>query len=162
MTLRPCAPVVVVICHLASLVFCVVAVWPRAARSRSIGASWESQSLHAFDFALALIGVTLASPIVWEHYFAWTPMLFVLCLKVGTAVPLGTRWWVLLACSYVLLGTYFSPIKVAARGPVSLVNAPGLVGALLLLGGAWHAQGRLARFASASAIRRGGADATDR
>jgi len=97
--------------------------------------------LRAVDVAIAVLAVTLASPVVWDHYFAWCIILFAICLAINYSTALPGWFLGLLCCSYILLGTYLLPVK--ATGALSLLNSTYFFGAVLLLGVAWYAQLRL-------------------
>ena len=99
----------------------------------------------AIDVAIALLAVTLASPIVWDHYYALCIVLFSVCLAINNSTVLNSRFLGVLAGSYILLGTYFLTVKTAVSGPLTLINATHFFGAILLLGSAWYAQTHLQR-----------------
>jgi hypothetical protein len=100
----------------------------------------EDMLLRAADVAIALLAVTLASPILWEHYYGWCIVLFVVCVVISNLTQ--PSWWFhgLLAGSYVLLGTYLLSFRSVTSGPLTLINSPHFLGAVGLLGIAWHAQ----------------------
>jgi hypothetical protein len=87
---------------------------------------------------IAALAATLASPIVWPHYYGWIVALLAVCL--GLVRTRRTRAWLRwsLAVSYLLLGSYFLPIKSAGAGPASLANSLAMFGSLVLLMGAWQ------------------------
>ena len=41
------------------------------------------------SFVVALMGSTLAAPVVWDHYFAWAILLPLVAYEVGWKRPLG-------------------------------------------------------------------------
>jgi len=94
--------------------------------------------LRALDVGLALLAIMLASPISWEHHFAWSIVLFSTCLAVILSRPLSVGIMVVLAIGYILLGTYFHPVEGASSGWPSLVNSPHFFGAVLLMISAWY------------------------
>jgi alpha-1,2-mannosyltransferase len=150
----------------ATLLFAVLAVWPRGAM-RGVASRAESSNaaqvlgagtaahrtvrsaglMRAIDLGIALLCATLASPVAWEHHYAWCVVLFGACL--AAAVEIGGprvrgRVVALLAVSYVGLGAYIAPLTAGAGGPATLLDALPLFAALMLLGVAGHLALRLA------------------
>lgn len=123
--------------------FLVLALWPRRAA--------PTAAARSADFGIAVLSLTIASPIAWEHHYAWTIGLFALtvCLLLdphgGIARPNGPdpakagRLPWLLGLAYVLLGSYWVPFAGASRGLASLAQSLPLAGACLLLATSWRA-----------------------
>lgn len=120
---------------LATAVFAVLAVVTRGVSKR--GAGEEQAWRRAMDLAIAVLCVTLASPVAWEHHYAWCVVLFALGLAGA-----GRATW--LAIAYVALGSYFLPIRAADSGALTLLDSAPFLGALLLLWAAWQALVRCA------------------
>ena len=146
----------------ALVIFLTLAVWPRGHYRHDYnldGSAGATPSpvpipvLHrALDLGLATLAVTLASPIAWEHYFAWTVVLFAATWSIAVRAGVGDRIMLLLLGSgYVLLGAYWRPMTAAASGAASLLNAPGFFGALALLAAAWVAHRQLTLHGKAAA-----------
>ncbi|MFH0982296.1 MAG: glycosyltransferase family 87 protein [Planctomycetota bacterium] len=155
--LGPVSRGIAIASKISLVVFALLAVWPRTLGRRSRpddGSLREAEAvpqqtqrlIRAADLGIAILAITLASPIAWEHYFAWTVVLFAVCMAVGRIAPLPRGWFAALGCGYVFLGTYWLPVGAASSGPLSLINATGFVGAVLLLGAAWYAHRRLQRW----------------
>ncbi len=126
------------------VVFGGLAIWPRRG-STTAGAPADRFLVRATDIGIALLGATLANPIAWEHYYAWTIVLFCALAAIALRLPRPGPFVAVLAAGYLLLGTYFKPFEQFASGPASLVNSAGLAGAVLLLAAAWYGQIRLGR-----------------
>jgi len=101
--------------------------------------------LRAVDVSIAILAITMSSPIAWEHYYAWSIVLFSICLAIIVCSALPRGLLSLLACSYLLLGTYWVPVQAAISGPLSVINSAQFFGAVLLLAVAWYAQVSLSR-----------------
>ena len=92
----------------------------------------------AADLGIALILITLASPIAWDHYFGWVIVLYCVCLAASSATRSTRLFHAALVLSYVLLATDWRPFTAQLSGPVTLVDSPKVFAALLLTGLAWH------------------------
>jgi alpha-1,2-mannosyltransferase len=95
------------------------------------------------DIGIAVLLATMASPIAWDHYYGWAVVLFCICLAAGRSLQAPLVFYVLLGVSYVLLATDWRPVAAGCPGPVSLLDSPKLLAAVLLLGITWHACRRL-------------------
>jgi hypothetical protein len=147
----------------ATAVFALLAVWPRIS-TQDGPASTASNSadrllsipslLRATDLGIASLAVSLASPIVWEHHYGPAVLLFVITLNLGAKADLRPGFFALVGCAYLLVATYWLPLRVRTSGPLTLLDSPQFFGAVLLLGAAWYAQRRLQAWPGAT-----GADA---
>ena len=138
----------------AAFVFSLAAVCPRFFKIKKTQRCGEDVSLsssvihtktvlRALDLGIAILCFVMAAPIVWEHHFAWTVVLFALCLQCGQTVRYSGVFISGLALSYFLLGTFFMPVKQASSGITSLINAPIFFGALLLISLLWYCMVRI-------------------
>jgi hypothetical protein len=150
--LGPPSEVVSIATKSAVLIFSLFAVLPRGIwlggqnKSQTLTANRQDQSqrevtndyvLRAMDIGIALLAITLASPIAWEHHFAWAIVLFTACLAAAQLSPFSSRLVSVLAVSYVLMGTYFLPAENVSSGWLSIINSPRFVGAIMLMISAW-------------------------
>lgn len=160
MVVGPESTIVFVATRISAIVFIGLSVLPRPIKQgkhrRDIDMSLEATTpkpfaipqdvlFRAADIAIAILAVTLVSPIVWDHYYAWCVVLFSICLAISSSTILSSRFVGLLICSYILLGTYFLTVRSATSGLLTLINSTHFFGAILLLGAAWYAQLRLHR-----------------
>jgi hypothetical protein len=130
--------------NLNAIIFTLIAVCPRILTRRykqTVAQATSPISVQFFsritDIGIALLAVTLASPIAWEHHFTWTIVLFSACTVIAMNISQLGKYLPVLAISYVLMGTYFLPIKTASAGWLSLLNSPGFAGAIILLVTVW-------------------------
>lgn len=119
----------------ATILFSALAVWPRP---RTTGTGPNARRARCLDLGIALLAITLASPVAWEHHYAWTVVLYALVAAAMARAPMGAAGMASLALSYVLLGSHWQPVVAAGAGPISLVNSVGFVGAVLLLQVSWR------------------------
>lgn len=151
--LGPPSFVVSIFSMAAAVIFIALALYPRSTirhknSDQIVPTAWSNDMLlRATDIGIALMAVTLSSPTVWEHYFSWSIVLFSICLVINRSVKLPGWFLGLLSCSYILLGTYIKPVEArfASAGPLSLINSPLFIGALLLLVTAWIANSYVSR-----------------
>jgi hypothetical protein len=104
----------------------VVALWPRRA---SLG-----RFANSFDFAIALLAAQLASPISWEHHYAWTIAVFALVFayyRRGGA-PGTAGKWLLFCLAYLLAANFIYASFVSAGGWRSLYYSHLLAGMCVL------------------------------
>ena len=94
--------------------------------------------LRSADIGIAMLALTMASPVAWNHHYGWAPALFAVALASAALLGLKTRDYVLLAIAYVLMATSWQPVLSAHCGPVSLLNSLFLFGAILLLWFVWR------------------------
>lgn len=99
--------------------------------------------LRSSDIGIALLAITMASPIAWDHHYGWTVVVFAVSLAVGRLVRLSTGYYLTLAGSYVLLATDWIPVAADRPGPFSLLDSTKLLAAVLLCGATWYAHRRL-------------------
>ncbi len=149
--------IVTVASRIAMVFFISLSIWPRLIKQDKQlqnGTSLESSNhkhglipynvlLRGTDIAIAILAVTLASPIVWDHYYGWCIILFAICFAINHAVVLPSGLLGMLACSYILLGVHLLPIRSVNSGFLTLINSTHFFGALLLLVVARYAQLRL-------------------
>lgn len=140
----PWSPVVALCTSLSAVIFSILAVFPRPSglqlkRDKETGALTMARNdlqivlLRELDLAIALLCVTLASPIAWNHHFAWSIVLFLILLDACRIMNHPQKIILMLPWSFILLGAYFMPVRSASSGILSLVNAPNFFGAILLL-----------------------------
>ena len=155
--LVPTSPGVTYFGCCATAVLLMLAVFPRdwrvAATAERVpdssASSAEARSVppallfRGGDIGIAVLLVTMASPIAWSHYYGWAVVLFCICLAAGRPLQASLVYYVLLGVSYVLLATDWRPVAAECPGPVSLLDSPKLLAAVLLLGITWHACRRL-------------------
>jgi hypothetical protein len=122
----------------ATVGFAVLAVLPRGRGIGPAGDPRDRELARIADLGLAVLGFSLASPIVWDHHYAWTLVLFAACAALGARRGCSGAWWVALGAGYVLLGAYLVPFA-PTPGPASLANALPFAGALALVWAAWRA-----------------------
>jgi alpha-1,2-mannosyltransferase len=150
---------------LSSIAFAVLAAWPRPAprtapgsrpaeTSDGPGTPLPGQSNvflpRSLDISIATLAATMAMPTAWEHHYAWSIVLFCLCLAAARQASLSTGFLGVLAISYLLIGTYIKPFESLSSGPASLLNSLGFAGGLLLLVAAWYACRQLRRHPSST------------
>jgi alpha-1,2-mannosyltransferase len=140
----PPSQVVALFTSLSAVLFGLLAVLPRSSglqlkRDTEISALTMGRSdlhiilLRELDLAIALLCVTLASPIAWEHHFAWTIGIFLILLDACRIMNSPQKIILMLPWSFILLGAYYMPVRSASSGIFSLVNSPNFFGAILLL-----------------------------
>lgn len=94
----------------------------------------RSRPANLFDFFIAALSLTMASPIVWEHHYGVLPPMFVMLAIMlarrehRAAVPAIALFLAFLACDIIL-----PPIASIISGPASLLQAPMFFGALTVL-----------------------------
>jgi hypothetical protein len=144
--LPPPSPTVSTLTLIASALLFVVAIVPRLRPATPGGVPRpgfevveDDRLRRSIDIGIAMLAFTLASPIVWDHHYAWTVALFAACAAWGARHASSPAFWVALCGGYVLLGTYIVPFEFAGPGPRSLFNALPLLGAVILLLAAWRA-----------------------
>jgi hypothetical protein len=96
-----------------------------------------------FDFLIAALSFTVASPVAWEHHYGILPPIYAaIFLALCARSPSRGRplLFVLLTASYVLTAHVF-PIKWAPAGLASLVQSYLLFGALIALWLLYQARG---------------------
>ena len=138
----------------AAFVFSLAAICPRFFKMQKNlrfeeNVALSSSTIHtktvlrALDLGTAILCFVMAAPIVWPHHFAWTIVLFALCLQYGQTIRYSGVFIGGLALSYFLLGTFFMPVEQASSGVASLINAPNFFGALLLISLLWYCMVRI-------------------
>ena len=147
MTLGPESVIVFWATRIAAVFFLGSSACPRPIRKSRPRKNMHTEQwlCRAADISIAILAVTLVSPIVWDHYYACCMVLFSVCLVIYS-LTIRSFWFLgLLTCSYVLLGTYFLTVAGVASGPLTLINSTHFFGAILLLAAGWYAQLRLYR-----------------
>jgi len=93
----------------------------------------------SLDLGVAILAVTMASPISWDHHYGWAVVLF--CAAASQLCQTATSWLSLVALGvcYAALGSSWVPIAPGEPGVVSLCNSLPLFGAIGLLVIAWRA-----------------------
>jgi hypothetical protein len=129
----------------ATLFFAVLALWPRSPillkkKIPSMTGSPDCRMtlIRALDLALAVLCITLMSPIAWEHHYAWTIVLFVMIVIATREVSSSNISMGMLSLAFVLLGTYWLPVTTISSGLPSLINAVPFAAAIVLLGVGWR------------------------
>ncbi len=155
--LSPATPGVTVFTRCAAAVLVVVSLMPRSLRgSTCVNASTALRQEHACgvelpgevlyrsaDMGIALLALTMGSPIAWDHYYGWTVVLFCVCFAAGRVVPIPSRVFVLLGVCYALLGTCWVPMGAGHPGLFSLLDSKMLFASMALLAAAWYVCRRL-------------------
>ena len=125
-----------------------LALWPRGVgrTAESDGAS-DSKTLsgplpdpinrRAIDLGLAILALTLGSPIAWEHHYGWVIVLFAACLVGGVQAAGCWGIFATLGVAYVLHATYWLPMDAPDGGWWSLANSGQLMGAGMLFVVGW-------------------------
>ena len=101
------------------LVTCLV-VWEYRRRKRGAG---------RLELGIALLTVTLASPVAWAHHFGFLPGIFVVSL-LATRTTAQRGWWVL--CYALTADLFLYSFRTSLANDVFLSTL--FVGAVLLLG----------------------------
>jgi alpha-1,2-mannosyltransferase len=86
------------------------------------------------DFALALVGFTLASPVAYEHHFGFLPAVFLLAFLalLGRAAPFIA--YMVLAGAFLLSANFIGITDALAASHLNFLQSYMMFGALLLLG----------------------------
>jgi hypothetical protein len=152
-TLGPKSELVSIITGFSAIFLWALAVFPRlpspltrlAKREQQTIKSipWTVSSLQRYvlrelDLGLAVLAITLSSPITWEHHLAWTIILFSTCVMAISFAKFSASFLYGIVISYILIGTFFLPVKMASSGVISLINSPHFFGALMLFILAWY------------------------
>ncbi len=104
----------------------LVGSWPRVV---------TSAAGRVFDLVMALLCVPLATPVAWEHHFAWTIVpfaaLFAFYRHVHPAPAAGK--WVAFCVAYVLAANYLYTMPVRSTGWLGLYHSHLLIAMFMLL-----------------------------
>jgi hypothetical protein len=86
------------------------------------------------DFALALVGFTLASPVAYEHHFGFLPAVFLLAFLalLGRAAPFIA--YMVLAAAFLLSANFIGITDALAASHLNFLQSYMMFGVLLLLG----------------------------
>ncbi len=110
---------------LSSALWIGVALFWRRPRGRGAGPE---------DLGAALLGFTLASPIVWDHHYGVALPLFAVALPAVLARARGRPWPVAaLGLAYLLVASDFPGVHALARTPWSFLQSFTFFGGVLLL-----------------------------
>jgi alpha-1,2-mannosyltransferase len=121
----PYHPLVAIGTAITSLALVTVAVWPRRKTSRD-GAS--------LDLLIAVVCLTMASPIAWEHHYG------ILATALAVALPLArrNRTALILSIGYTLTSHYIEIAERITRTPWNIVTSYVLAGATMILYALWR------------------------
>jgi len=144
-TLGPSDNIVSFATYLATIFFSLTAICPRSFSLRPKNNDHASNTLlktdtftlRLTDIGIAILAISLASPIAWEHHFAWTIVLFAACMAMILSTDIMAIHIPPIVISYILLGTYLLPFRIASSGWLSLINSLPFAGAVILLACLW-------------------------
>jgi hypothetical protein len=94
-----------------------------------------------FDFMLAALCFTMASPIAWEHHYGViAPMLAALFCRLALRSDASSRDWMLFGLCFVATSMSLSFLDAAANTPFNFVQSYLFFGALGILAMLWRAR----------------------
>ncbi len=150
MAFEATSPAVLWTSRALALPLLVGACWPRWRETRRSAPQDEATAMPVswlvsfLDVGIALLAITLASPIAWDHHYGWAPILFAGCLAATAHLTTSVKYVVVLATACALYAADWVPVGAGRTGIITLLDSTDVAAVVLLGGTAWLTGKRLA------------------